>query len=507
MKKNLLCFFDKIIAFFEKERFNLIEIFVLVFCISFLRMWFEVQFFSYKYGLINYAHTISFFFCVFAGGIFILKILTKERVMKLLNLVSLGFIILPLAPVIDYFIFGRRYGYDYLPKDLFFDMLITFKPPFTWAGVGQIFILYSIILLASIYVFIKTKMLSKSIIAFFIFLIFSLTVSVPSINPLIQTPTYQTSFFIYFLSLTIIFIMLIIKVTRKGMITSLLISIRPMKTLHFILMTILGIFVASKINMSNVFSYPITEELGIVIMSIITIVSIWWFTALLNDIYDIGIDKISNKKRLLVEGHCSVSQLKQIAIAIGIFSLMLSYVLGPVIVPSAMAIALAIIYSVPPFRLRRTLFSSIFIGAGSSLAFLIGIFTPAPPLSNMGIIPVLELYSISLKLIFIAMVIFIALSTGTVVKDLKDYRGDKKQFIKNIFTVYGMDKGLKISSFLLFISFLSPILIFNGIVDIIFLASMSIAVVLLFNKLKSVGIIFIIYFIVFIYCLTRWVGC
>ena len=199
----ILKLLERIVCYLEKERFNIIGIFIFILLISFIRMWAEDHLFNYHYSVINYAHTMSFYFTVFAGGIFILKLITKEKLMNILNLVTVGFIIIPIAPIIDFFAFNRTIGYDYLPRKIFMDTLIVGKPPFEYAGIGQTLMLFFIVALTTIYVFIKTRSYSKSIVTFFIFYCFMIIVSIPSLNPLFLIPPPQTIFFAYYLSLLI----------------------------------------------------------------------------------------------------------------------------------------------------------------------------------------------------------------------------------------------------------------------------------------------------------------
>jgi len=107
--------------------------------------------------------------------------------------------------------------------------------------------------------------------------------------------------------------------------------------------------------------------------------------------------------------------------------------------------------------------------------------------------------------ILIAILIFIVLSIGSVTRSLKDYEGDKKAGVRNIFTVYGKEKGVKIASFLIIISFISPIMLFYRIVDIVIFVAGGLIASHLFNKTKRIETVFGLYFPVLIYCILRWI--
>ncbi|MCJ7571098.1 MAG: UbiA family prenyltransferase [Candidatus Thermoplasmatota archaeon] len=168
---------------------------------------------------------------------------------------------------------------------------------------------------------------------------------------------------------------------------------------------------------------------------------------------------------------------------------------------------LGTIYSVNPIRLRDTAFSTMIIGAGSAIAFFIGYVTPAYIQemhgSNAGKI-IYTYPEITLQVLSIGLIIFMALTIGPLAKDYKDYQGDKKAGVKNIFTIYGVDKGVKIVSILLPITFFMLILLFNSLVDILIFIPLGLLAGFLFYRFKKTELLFVLYFPVIIYCLLRW---
>jgi 4-hydroxybenzoate polyprenyltransferase len=150
-------------------------------------------------------------------------------------------------------------------------------------------------------------------------------------------------------------------------------------------------------------------------------------------------------------------------------------------------------YSMPPLRLRKRLFSTLFIGSGSSLAFFIGYFNHTR---------ILEI-SINSDAILLSILIFIAFSIGPMTKDLKDYQGDLQHGVKTFFTVYGMEKGTKIVAVLLGVSLLIPLLLFHKIIDIIFFVFVSVLISLIFYLRGKLVISYAGYGIAFSYCVLR----
>jgi homogentisate phytyltransferase/homogentisate geranylgeranyltransferase len=218
---------------------------------------------------------------------------------------------------------------------------------------------------------------------------------------------------------------------------------------------------------------------------------------LINHIYDIEIDKVSGVSRITTENLLSIPQVQQIAIVFAMISILFSALLDyQVLVLTLIALIVGTIYSIPPFRLRNRIFSSLFIGAGSVIAFFIGIATPFD--YGRGI------KTMNPEIFPVAVVIFFALSVGTVIKDFKDFKGDKKREVRTIFTVYGEKTGLDISSLLLFISFISPLLLFHMLRDFMVILPIGLVTTFLFRKFKRVELTFCIYFIMFFYLLIRW---
>jgi 4-hydroxybenzoate polyprenyltransferase len=162
---------------------------------------------------------------------------------------------------------------------------------------------------------------------------------------------------------------------------------------------------------------------------------------------------------------------------------------------------------VKPIRLRDTAFSTLIIGAGSTIAFFIGYVTPAYIQEMHGPLAGEIMYTyptFTMQALIIGLIIFVALSIGPLAKDYKDFEGDKKAGVKNLFTIYGLEKGIKIVSILLPLTFFILVLLFNSLVDIVIFIPLGLIAGFLFYRYKKTEYIFAIYFPVIIYCLLRW---
>lgn len=159
---------------------------------------------------------------------------------------------------------------------------------------------------------------------------------------------------------------------------------------------------------------------------------IWAGTAMFNDYYDIEIDEITNPNRPLVKGIISPQET--------IFWAFLAYLLAIFLADLAgdrfckflvmLFVFLGFSYSANPLRFRRSgVLGSFIIGAAGVLAFIGGSAAQ---------------YAISQEGILIAVVMGVLILATTIVKDFKDFEGDKKAGIKTIPIVLGYDLALRV---------------------------------------------------------------
>ena len=561
---------ERIISFFEKERLNLLGVFLWILLVSIIRMVLESHLFSYQRSFPDiifwYAHTVSFFLTVFIGGVLILKFVTKERIGKIANLASLGFTVVIFPPLFDFFIFHRSNSYFYILRENFLDAATSFfykigsfyESGPNVGGPGLLIELTGIMVATSLYVYIKTKSLHKAIINFFIFYLFILLIVTPALNPLIyqfqagSSVAIQPLLFLHYFVLSLIFLVILLKISKGRLLSSFIKSARLLTTLHALAMVLLGVLIAGFIcynplnitDLSNVDIINYTDanvtsllnvidttrfklftsagNIGMLGISLFTILFLWQYAVMINHVYDIDIDKKTNKDRILVRGMLTIYQVKKMAIIFAIIAVGLAFLLGiHIVILVFISLFLGTIYSIPPLRLRNKIFSTIFIGLGSTIAFLIGYYTPSYIPTNHALVfsfrqtqsiinvemqceMVKNIPVMTIDVIGIGLLIFIALSIGPIIKDLKDYESDKIAGVKNIFTVYGKEKGINIAAMLLFITFISPLILFRGIYDILIFIPTGIISAIIFKKFEEVQPIFLLYFLVLLYCVTRW---
>ena len=271
---------------------------------------------------------------------------------------------------------------------------------------------------------------------------------------------------------------------KKQNIISFLKNLRVLPTLSFLLMLFFGWYFS--------YSYNIID----LILGLISIFFTWQFCISVNDIFDIEIDKVTNPDRPYVKGLITRKKyiiISSIMIAISVISSYFMAIISMIFVISF--IILGYIYSAPPFRLRKYIIGTIFIGAGSVLSYFAGVYS--------GVL------IINWTQFMIGILILIALSMGSVVKDYKDYKGDSKAEVKTLFTIFGLEKGVKIASILLVITFLLPFLLIYHWIDFIVIIPIAIVAPLLFYSKKierKMQITMLFFFIEILYVFLRVIG-
>ncbi len=535
--EKILSWVEDIIGKFEKERLNILTLFIWIFILSFTRTWVEAYLFNYSYAelsykyIFNYAHIIFFYFAVYLMGVVVLKFFSKEKLMRVANLSAWGFTIILLPPFLDKFIFHTTtYRYVASVQQFIEGYTSFFLRLGDVGGYGLFIEIMTILILSSIYVFIKRRSVPIALAHFFVLYTLILIIGTPRLDPILamwspeaekmivpgQTKVaaglLQPVFFLHFLIICIVLALIAGELSRKGFVFRFLKTVRLPQVAHGILMVIIGIIVAGHldINLMNLADASQTGNIGMAGLSMFLVVFMWVYTAIINDIYDIEIDRVTNRDRIVISGLLTEKQALHIAIICAVISVWLAIMLSVYALALALvALVMGTIYSVPPIRFRNTAFSTTFIGVGSAIAYFIGYMTPryiqvgtVPPLEFVKILP----STITPEGIGIGILIAILLSIGPLVTDLKDYESEKKLGIRNIYTIYGKDKGVTIVSILLFISFISLLILFRTIQDIVIFVVFGLAASYLFKKYEITKGIFLLYFPVLVYCLARWVG-
>lgn len=162
------------------------------------------------------------------------------------------------------------------------------------------------------------------------------------------------------------------------------------------------------------------------------------FACDVNDICDLESDKIAYPDKPLPSGKVKVGTAKVIAFSFFITSLFLGYLVSTVasrqlymyLVIAGLAIAL--IYSVEPIRMKKRNFLGNMTFASSLSLVLLGSY-------------VLAVGSITLRVVVVFFLAFIMLSFATIAKDLPHVEADAKTGVKTLPVVIGAEKAGKVA--------------------------------------------------------------
>ena len=200
------------------------------------------------------------------------------------------------------------------------------------------------------------------------------------------------------------------------------------------------------------------ENLEINIFSLIVIFDLllavflaWLSSVVINDVYDLEIDKISNPERPLPKGIFDVpeyvrfgavcfllSLLGGITVGINFFMLLLVYQI------------IAWFYSAPPFRIKKFPLAASFV---STLASLIILFLGYILMSSDQTI-----YTLSWRIILLLLITY---TISIPIKDMKDMEGDKKYEIWTIPVIFGKKNGRQIIAASHFCSYILSVFFLN----------------------------------------------
>lgn len=488
-------FFDLIESLNKKWIRALLFLFILFF----LRVYFENIFFPIEINRFVLVHEISFFFWCFFLILTLFCVFIKEDLDKLFSASSIIISLVILAPFLDKFIFGRIQPYDYTLTQNFWLNLRYFFWKSANVGKGLIIELMLIIIFIAVYTFYKTKSFFK---LFFLALLSytgiqliaapKIYLPIPEIGGFASLIPYfaiseRLLYFIFYFLFSLFLIIFILFLKKREPVVSLLKNTRPLRTLNFIILTIAGLVVAEKLS----FSYP---DWIFGLLALLGVLFLWQSSVIINDVFDAKIDGVNLKKRPLVLNIIQPDDYLFLGFILGFIGVVFSFLMGNIpFICGGIFFLLALIYSIPPFRLRKGLLAYPVIGLGSALSFMIGYSSGTFHFNienfKLGIIS--SLYVLA------------ALTIGSVTKDAEDYEGDREMGIKNFFIVLGKERARKVISILLFIGFLSPLLFISQYFDILFFLSIGTAASVIFYKKMNYPLTILFYLIAATYFIFR----
>jgi 4-hydroxybenzoate polyprenyltransferase len=233
--------------------------------------------------------------------------------------------------------------------------------------------------------------------------------------------------------------LLALRVQNREQCLTMLRNLRWERVLHYLGMWAFGVYLSASPSLN----------LPIVLAAAVAVCLAWAGAVASNDVVDLEIDRVSNPGRPLVTGTWSPRSFGLLSLAQGALALLGGFCVGTVFAVCLLAfLAVTVVYSAPPLRLKRYLVvSSSLIALGSVILLAAGFVS-----SGARALPQLPAA--------VPAFLFIALACGANFKDIKDYEGDRREGIQTVVTLLGLRWGKVAAAALVSAGFLAaPLLL------------------------------------------------
>ena len=197
-------------------------------------------------------------------------------------------------------------------------------------------------------------------------------------------------------------------------------------------------------------SFELFDVLAVFLL-VVAVVSAWLASVVVNDCFDVAIDTKTNAFRPLPSNTLSPSLYRSIGVGFFVTSLLFSALVFP---RAALFLllyqALATVYSMPPFRLKRFPLVASFVSAVASVLILLLGFSVMAPGGSLTSLPVsfvfffLFVYTVSIPL-----------------KDFKDIAGDAQDGVWTIPVLFGAERAKLLIGSGVCLSFLLSVFVFH----------------------------------------------
>lgn len=439
-------------------------------------------------GLLTFYEFFNSFAIAYLLSLWIIHKLLSIDFRKAANILSLGFSVIIIPPLVDYVI---SHGKGFLSFYTFDGLTGLIKRFFTFFGdrpdigitYGVRLEILVVVMLILVYSYLKSKNILKSIsvslliysVLFFLGTFPSwITIAVKGISKGFLGVTEIDAVQMFFSPFTLFsreiqavndalitkvnmaYILLLTAILligfwkyKKEKLYSFLKNMRIPQVLYHLGLLAIGLGSGLIFSKANI-SFTFFNVLGFFVISEAVIFS-WLASIVINDIFDEKIDAISNPQRPLLKKDFSLSEYKSMGLIFFALSVYLSFLINPEISFFLIAYqAIAWIYSAWPLRLKRFAFISTFISAIASILIFFSGYILVSPSNDLSGLPA----SIIIFLIF-------AYTFSLPLKDFKDIKGDETDRVYTIPSVFGEYWGKIIVGSGIFLSFLSSVLVFN----------------------------------------------
>ena len=190
----------------------------------------------------------------------------------------------------------------------------------------------------------------------------------------------------------------------------------------------------------------------------------------INDYFDHKIDAINKPGRPIPSGRVSLRAAGTYSVSLFAVGTIMAFVVG--ILPGIIALSTSILLALYAYSLKKmVLIGNIVVSFFTGLTFVFG-----------GV--VMGAVETSIYLGFFA---FLMTMAREIVKDMEDVEGDKKEGATTLPIIYGMrSSAILASTFMIIASVASPVLYFEGIFNIFYLAPLFVAIVVFLLSAVSI---------------------
>lgn len=429
---------EDVVGALESRDRPLLNAFVTFVAVTQLRTFFEV----FSTGIramtpIDLAHFTLFYVSLAACVVVVVALAGRGGVESAARVVLPGFIVLLLTPTIDLVLFqGRTAHITYFQPGLHDDLLrrfLTIGGTFRDSAVSpgmKIEIVLALALLGA-YVFIKSRSLARTLIAIagvyavsFVhgmlpyFTHWTVGLGHPASPGEPRAGVYAACWLLALIPEAIV-LLLLAAPSRFWLFVK---DSRPLRVLHFELMLLLGVV----LGVRTIGKPPVYLLVPSMLLSAVALFLAALFCIVINNVYDIEIDRVSNTGRPLVRGAISQSVYTRLGWIFCGLALLYAMVAGPATVLAVcVCMGTYFLYSAPPFRLKRVPFLSKLVISVNSFAVVVlgwgltgGYWSSVPR--------------------WVAAFLLLGFTLAANFIDLKDYEGDRLQGIKTLPVLIGL---------------------------------------------------------------------
>jgi chlorophyll/bacteriochlorophyll a synthase len=430
--------FQSIVAALERRDYPFLNTAVAFLAITQLRTFFEV----FSTGIramtpIDLAHFTLFYVSLACCVIVVVALVGRGGVERAARVVLPGFIVLLLTPSLDLLLFqGRTAHITYFQPGMHDDLLqrfLTIGGTFQDSAVSpgmKTEIILALTVLAG-YVFVKTRSIGRALVATAgvytvtfahgmlpYFTQWTLGIGHPESPGPPRAGVYAACFLLALIPEGIALLL----IANPAKLWLFIRDSRPLRVLHFELMLLLGVV----LGVRTLGWPPLYLLLPSVLLSAVALFLAALFCIVINNVYDIEIDRVSNTARPLVRGSISQGAYVRLGWIFCALALLYAMVAGPAaVLATCVCMGTYFIYSAPPFRLKRVpVLSKLVISINSFAVVVLGWGLTGGYWSSVPR--------------WIAAFLLLGFTLAANFIDLKDYEGDRLSGVKTLPVLLGM---------------------------------------------------------------------